>query len=491
MPWLYEQTAKFVAEMDSHCKYPVTLIGNFVSENKSVHQKAVADYAEKIKERRAAEQQAREDKIAEKLRRKAERAAKKKAEEIAQLKQEIKTKYVDEVKPVDEILKQEICEVDGWGQEDKHVVTALGGFLGQLMIVCNTIAKFYPQLDRPVKTGRSGGSRPKSNVSGGNRSEKSAAAQSEGATSEVPRNIINATVIQNFIYTYISEKLKSEKFAMQVDYRYEKFLNGLGNPLQLNEMRTMKADNYDNLRKLLSSFMGSPVLRLIKDNMHALDLDPDVFNLVYEGFWDLYTFHPAVRDISAKKLQVWIQKIKLSSTPDTSPPAAEAEPEAPEAGNESGEEAKSPAPKGPAIDTDAEDVIEPMQAIVRLKIPKIPREPERDEEGEEIPWEGNESDLDDIPFEDKCMSAVCRKDNQKIWVINHLAQKTLRHDIGNEFRALNDRLDNLDSQDFSFRLEKEAAAFEELFLELLADNETNADVKTPKVPVFDFRPNKA
>ena len=193
------------------------------------------------------------------------------------------------------------------------------------MIVCNTIAKFYPQLDRPVKTGRSGGSRPKSNVSGGNRSEKSANV-SEGATSEVPRNIINATVIQNFIYTYISEKLKSEKFAMQVDYRYEKFLNTLGNPLQLNEMRTMKADNYDNLRKLLSSFLGSPVLRLIKDNMHHLDLDPDVFTLVYEGFWDLYTFHPAVRDISAKKLQIWIQKIKLSTTTDTSPP----EPEAPE-----------------------------------------------------------------------------------------------------------------------------------------------------------------
>ena len=89
---------------------------------------------------------------------------------------------------------------------------------------------------------------------------------------------------------------------LQCDYRYEKFLNGLGNPLQLNEMRTMRADNYDQLRKLLSNFLGSPVLRLIKDNQHALELDPDVFNLVYEGFWDLYTFHPQVRDISAKKL---------------------------------------------------------------------------------------------------------------------------------------------------------------------------------------------
>ena len=62
------------------------------------------------------------------------------------------------------------------------------------------------------------------------------------------------------------EKLKSEKFSMQVDARYEKFLNALANPLQLNEMRTMKADNYEKLRELLSSFLGSPILRLIKDN---------------------------------------------------------------------------------------------------------------------------------------------------------------------------------------------------------------------------------
>ena len=79
---------------------------------------------------------------------------------------------------------------------------------------------------------------------------------------------------------------------MLTDSRFEKFLNELAKPLQLNEMRSIKSDNYDNLRKLLSKYMGSPALRLIKDNQEALGLDPDVFDLVYEGFWDLYTFHP-------------------------------------------------------------------------------------------------------------------------------------------------------------------------------------------------------
>ena len=45
-------------------------------------------------------------------------------------------------------------------------------------------------------------------------------------------------------------------------------------------------------------------------------MDPEVFDLVYEGFWDLYTFKPCLQDISARKLQTWIQKIKLQSGPD-------------------------------------------------------------------------------------------------------------------------------------------------------------------------------
>jgi hypothetical protein len=116
--------------------------------------------------------------------------------------------------------------------------------------------------------------------------------KSVGEVSEVPRTILNPQVIQNFIYTYILEKLKSEKFYLCVDSRYEKFLHALANPMNLNEMRTMKEDKYWELRAVLSNFLGSPILRLIKDHMVELEIDPDVFDLVYEGFWDLYTFHP-------------------------------------------------------------------------------------------------------------------------------------------------------------------------------------------------------
>lgn len=147
--------------------------------------------------------------------------------------------------------------------------------------------------------------------------------------------ILTPHVVQNFIYNYILEKIKSERFSMLVDARFEKFLNSLPNPLQLNDMRTMKPEKFNQMRDLLSNYLGSPVLRIIKDNAQALDLDPDVFNLVYEGFWDLYTFKDSqLRDVSARKLQTWIQRIKLTSGPDRSGDEAEGDGEGENAGGE-------------------------------------------------------------------------------------------------------------------------------------------------------------
>lgn len=53
-----------------------------------------------------------------------------------------------------------------------------------------------------------------------------------------------------------------------------------------------------------------------------------------------------------------------------------------------------------------DDTYEPISAVIRLKIPKVAVEPEMDEDGNEIEVEINESDLEDIPFEDKCLQVV-------------------------------------------------------------------------------------
>lgn len=50
---------------------------------------------------------------------------------------------------------------------------------------------------------------------------------------------------------------------------------------------------------------------MMRDNQDKLGLEPLVFDLAFEGFWNLYTFHHSI-DVSPKKMQTWVQtKIKL------------------------------------------------------------------------------------------------------------------------------------------------------------------------------------
>ena len=86
------------------------------------------------------------------------------------------------------------------------------------------------------------------------------------------------------------------------------------------------------------------------------------------------------------------------------------------------------------------------------------------------------------------MQSMTKIDDQQIWVLNHVAQKALRQEISQEFRAVCDRLEHVDASDFNFRVEKEAANFEQNFINILSDKQEFAELNTPKVPVFDFRP---
>ena len=130
-----------------------------------------------------------------------------------------------------------------------------------------------------------------------------------------------------------------------------------------------------------------------------------------------------------------------------------------------------------------------MNAIVRVKIPKVKPEVNQDEDGNDIIVEYTEEqvdEFDDIAFEDKVLAIETAKDDKKIWVLNHLAAKTLRNDIANEFRNMSEKLESVDNSDFQFRMEKEAAAFEEKFIKLFSDE---SDSNAPKVPVFSYRPD--
>lgn len=155
-------------------------------------------------------------------------------------------------------MTQDIVDIDGFGRKGSLVTPVIGGWIGQLAMVLNTIAKHYPRLDTGSLKSQRSGKRPKSEASEGR----------EVQSEEVKENheILSPDKIQTFIYMYVLEKLKVEKLSIQVDPKFEQFLNNLGTPLELNQMRTMKLPNWEKLRELLRQFSGGIVLNLMRDH---------------------------------------------------------------------------------------------------------------------------------------------------------------------------------------------------------------------------------
>ena len=129
--------------------------------------------------------------------------------------------------------------------------------------------------------------------------------------------IVNPKLIQNFLFLYIDAKMRTEKMILQVGKEVEIFLNTLEKPLLLNEMRVMKDANYLKFRQILSdtSLYGDEVLKIMRERSKDLGLSAKAYDGVYEGIWDLYCKKPQTPDISAKKLDPFIQRIKLLVPP--------------------------------------------------------------------------------------------------------------------------------------------------------------------------------
>ncbi len=443
-------------------------MSSFLDDQASLHQKTVKEHHDKCEAARLAAEAAERQRIADKQRRKEERAAARKAAEIQALREQIQADYIAKAVPVEGIVFNDIVDADGFGCADKPQVCVLGGFLGQFMMVLNTIVKHYARLDVPTPKSQGSSRRVPSERP---MSQHSDAAASQGVRSaEGPhRRILDARVVQTFLYSYILEKLKVERLAIQVDDAYEKFLNALKVPMQLNEMRTMKEPNYSDLRALISLTKQGSVLKCMHDNAEALGLDPEVFELVFEGFWDVYTFHGNVPDINGKKMLQWIPKVNLIVNETTAKAAEPAE---------DGEEDR------PAT---GEDGQEKLSAVVRIRIPYKKPEPEEDEEGNLVEKEVPEEELEEQPIEDKCHSIVTRHNGQKLLCLNQAAARTLRQELIKEFQVSCEALHTLDINEFTDKMEQEAERIESEFVGLFRDDPENKS-DCPRVPIFDYRP---
>lgn len=144
-------------------------------------------------------------------------------------------------------------------------------------------------------------------------------------------------------------------------------------------------------------------------------MDPDVFDLVYEGFWDLYMMKEKCDEAPGIKKKTFLNRFIMQVASDGTEEVAEPEAAVDEDGNPL-EEKKVDAGDDVLSEIEAPKIPD-VAAIVRIRIPKKQPEPELDEEGNEIVPEKpiDEDDLDEIECEDKAFSVPVNVNGQQVW----------------------------------------------------------------------------
>jgi len=284
VPWLHERAFQFVQDLEVQESLATVLAKDHLAEQEGVHKETVAAEAARKQQVKEAEAAALAQKLQEKADRKARKEAKRRKEAEAALRAEIDENFIKKGAVAAPIAEQEITNIDGNG-EDKAVVGALGGVLGQLIIVLSILEKnFNRQLTtgsrKSKKSQKSGGSSKKRTDDAESKKkeedDKSATKTdrdgASAATSTEPKILENGWFtrqnIQNFIHEFVNgDAMKVEKMPMVVGVAYEQFLANLEKKMALNEMRNMKEPNYSKLRAVLrdTTLYGDRVLRLLAE----------------------------------------------------------------------------------------------------------------------------------------------------------------------------------------------------------------------------------
>jgi len=255
LPWLFGKVEELVEEIDVAVNFSDVLVG----KNVDLEMKAHEDTVQAERDRRAAVQKAIEDaaaqKVEEKRKRKEARELQRKQASLRALKDELNARFVQKAEHKENLIGLEMMNINGFHQK-QNVQGVIGGFLGQLIIVLSGAFKV--------------------------------------AQKHKIEDFLTPNIVQNFLLNFIDQKMRTERFTMLVGKEIETFLNTLEKPLQLNEMRVMKEANYQKFRSLLSdvSIYGDEVLALLREQHELFGLPAEVYDVVYEGFWDLYCKKP-------------------------------------------------------------------------------------------------------------------------------------------------------------------------------------------------------
>lgn len=152
LPWLFDETEKCLEELNASDTMPTEAINGFIEATSLEHEATIKAHNEKRDNATKIAKDNERDRLASKAQRKREREAARKAEELEKLRSQIETDYVKTAKTEEGVLFQDIVDIDGFGRKQQNVVGVIGGFIGQLVMVLNTIQKHYSRLDVPIKS---------------------------------------------------------------------------------------------------------------------------------------------------------------------------------------------------------------------------------------------------------------------------------------------------------------------------------------------------
>jgi len=182
LPWLYTTVESLVNDMQVQVDFSDVLVGSNVNHELSVHEKTVQAERDRKEAVKRSIEEAAQKKLEDKRKRKEQRELAKKAAGLKAMKEDLYAKFIAKGESKDSVLSQEFSEINGFYSKTNGV-GAIGGFLGQMILVIAGAAKI--------------------------------------AEKNKITDFFEPRVIQNFIFTFIETKLKTEKFTFMVGIEYE------------------------------------------------------------------------------------------------------------------------------------------------------------------------------------------------------------------------------------------------------------------------------
>ncbi len=182
LPWLYNTVESLVGEIQVQNDFSDILVGSNVNQQLTLHEKTVQAERDRKEAVKRSIEEAALKKLEDKRRRKEARELAKKAAGLKALKEDLYSKFIAKGENKDSVLSQEFSEINGFHTK-QPAIGAIGGFLGQMIMVIAGAARI--------------------------------------AEKNKITDFFEPRVIQNFIYTFIETKLKTEKFTFMVGKQYE------------------------------------------------------------------------------------------------------------------------------------------------------------------------------------------------------------------------------------------------------------------------------